>query len=200
MSCIALTGNIGSGKSTVAQLFQSLGAEIISADDIAKSLTTPHSPVNQAIQSHLGETFFNAQGELNRAALRQHIIQVPEDRKWLENCLHPLIRQAIEATAKASSAPYCIAEIPLFTSKSAYPFIQRVLLVQADTATQLARVIKRDNCSEAEAKALLALQPTDEERLALADDVIMNTGSIDTLLQKVTDYHQQYLTIFNLKE
>ena len=194
MFCIGLTGSVASGKSTVARLFQSKGIDIINADVIAKALVEPNKPAFKEIIEHFGRTILTDNGELNRRLLRELIMQNACDRAWLENCLHPLIRQQIEQDISQCKSPYCMIEIPLLTNKSAYPYLNRILLVTADTEKQITRLIARDNCSKEQALALFTTSHSHEnKRHALADDYLINNGSMSELQEKVAKLHYDYI-------
>lgn len=194
MYCVGLTGNIGSGKTTVANFFQSLGIDIISADQVAKDLTLSNQPAFQEILQHFGPSVLKADGELNRPYLRQLIFTHEPNRIWLENLLHPMIRQMIKLKVSQVKSPYCIIEIPLLTSKTNYPYLERILLVKSEPKQQIERFMSRDHSSKEEALAILATQQAHVNiHLAMADDVIMNTGTLQDLQNKVIELHEQYL-------
>lgn len=194
MYCIGLTGTIASGKSTVAALFQSQGIDVINADDIAKTLVQHDQPALKEIIKHFGASILTQQGELNRRKLRELIVHSTHERVWLENLLHPLIRQQIEKKINLCKSPYCIIEIPLLIDRSAYPYLNRVLLVTADLDQQIARVMTRDNSTKEQALAILATtQSNEDKRRAIADDYLINDGTVDSLRQKVAGLHRYYL-------
>lgn len=160
MFTIGLTGNIASGKSTVINLFKSLGANIIIADDIARELTQSGSPALVAIKAHFGPSVITAGNELNRAALRRIIFDNTKERLWLEALLHPLIQKTIaERVADHNSTTYNVIEIPLLKDRNNYPYLDRVLALIANEEVQIARVIARDHCDVVQAKKLLRLNP-----------------------------------------
>jgi dephospho-CoA kinase len=192
---IGLIGNLASGKSTVAAFFRELGIEIISADNVAKNLTTKNQPAFHQIITHFGPATLTDNGELNRRQLRELIFNNESERLWLENLLHPLIRKEIENTIKTIKSPYCLIEIPLFSTKANYPYLNRILLVKAKPEQQIARFIARDNSSRENALAILATQTNVEKHQELADDVLMNTGSLDELKEKVLTLHVNYLKL-----
>lgn len=198
MYCVGLTGNIGSGKTTVASYFESLGIDIISADRVAKDLTKSNQPAYQDILHHFGPSVLQANGELNRPYLRQLIFTHEPNRLWLENLLHPMIRQMIKLKVGQVKSPYCIIEIPLLTSKENYPYLNRILLVKSDPKQQIERFMARDHSTKEDALAILATQQAQVEiHLTMADDIIMNTGTLEDLQNKVTDLHKQYLQMAN---
>lgn len=191
--CVGLTGNIASGKTTVTNLFADLGIEIINADKISKELSLKNNPAYKAIVTHFGETIVGTDGELNRRQLRSIIFSDPEERAWLEQLLHPLIRQKISQQASSCTGPYCIVEIPLLLNKEQYPYLNKILLVTAPIETQISRVIARDQCTREEALAVISNQPSLELRMQSADDVIINKDGIEELHQLVKNLHAKYL-------
>ncbi len=194
MYCIGLTGSIGSGKSTVAKIFSQLGIDIISADHIAKALVEPGKPALEKIIQRFGPSIRLDNGELNRPHLRELIINHPDERVWLENLLHPLIRETIQQNIFDCKSPYCIIEIPLLTSTLNYPYLNRVLLILANPEQQVSRIQTRDLCSKEQASALLETTRTDDEkRLKIADDVMVNDGCVEVLQQQVLALHAKYL-------
>ena len=194
MFCVGLTGNIASGKSTVANEFKAFGAEIISADVIAKALTLKGEPAYNAIIAHFTRDILLPDGQLDRKALRHLIFSQAEEKKWLENLLHPMIRERIEHRIKTSKAPYVIIEIPLHFNRADYPYINRVLLINANESFQLERLMQRDQCSEEQARALLAHQPDFDTRKTIADDIIENNGDLNALKQQIKLLHARYCT------
>ena len=194
MYCIGLTGSIASGKSTVAAHFAELGIDVISADHIARELVKRNQPALQHIINHFGNAILTADGELNRRYLRELIVHNIDDRRWLENLLHPLIRERIQQDIHQCKRPYCIIEIPLLTDKSNYPYLNRVLLVTADPEQQITRIMARDHSSREQASNILATTRADEnKRRAIADDVLVNDGGVDALRQQVEMLHTQYI-------
>ncbi len=194
MYCVGLTGSIASGKSTVAARFAALGMDVISADEIARALVKPGQPALQQIIDHFGTSVLTPTGELNRRYLREHILKHAADRVWLEQCLHPLIRECIQHAIQACKSPYCIIEIPLLTDRTLYPYLNRVLLVEGVRASQIARLMQRDHHSREQALAMLATTQADEPtRQAMADDRVLNDGSVDALHEKIDTLHAQYL-------
>lgn len=199
MYCVGLTGNIASGKSTVSQLFKERAVVIISADEAARALTTAKQPAFLAIKKHFGPSVINAQGELDRPALRQRIFNKPEQRLWLEQLLHPLIRQFMQFKLRESTGPYAILEIPLLKKRSDYPYLDRILVVLASHEQQIKRLRARDHSSKAQAEAILAVQDDEASRRKLADDLIRNEGDLAELAKKVENLHHQYLQLASQK-
>lgn len=193
--CIGLTGDIASGKTTVATLFSQLGIEVISADKISRELTQKEKHIYKIIVAHFGTKILNPDKELNRSQLREIIFSNPKEREWLEQLLHPLIRLEIKEKVAACTTPYCIVEIPLLITKHNYPYIDRVLLITTPIETQLSRVMQRDKCSKEQAQAILSAQPNMNLRLKNADDVVVNDLEIEDLTTTINNLHRQYLQL-----
>lgn len=192
MYCVGLTGTIASGKSTVAGILSDLGVPVISADKMARELTKPGEPALYLIIQKFGESILTSTGELNRRMLRDLIFQNAQDKLWLEQLLHPLIRQKIEHEISTITAPYCIIEIPLLTDKKDYPYLNKVLLVTAKKEQQISRLKLRDKSTRTEASAILNSQADERTYQALADDIIVNDGSLPALRETVILLHNQY--------
>ncbi|KTD23442.1 dephospho-CoA kinase [Legionella lansingensis] len=193
MYCVGLTGNIASGKSTVAGLFRNRGITVISADDVSREVSAPCEPAYQMIRDHFGEAIITADNKLNRRALRNIIFDDPKERLWLERLLHPLIRKRIKEKLRGSKSAYSVIEIPLLNDREGYPYLNRILLVLADREHQIQRVMARDKTSREHAKAILAVQLDDSKRKEIADDIIFNNGTLSELEEKIENLHQQYL-------
>jgi dephospho-CoA kinase len=195
MLVIGLTGSIGSGKTTVAQLFAKRGAPVIDADVLAREVTRPATPAYTAITARFGEDVVNEDGTLDRAGLREIIFHQPEERRWLEELLHPLIIERMRDDIAKQQAPYCIAVIPLLLETEALGFVQRVLVVDLPEEIQVERAKLRDNSSVDKVKAILSTQIPRDERLKRADDVINNAGTPADLEQQIAKLHQKYLQL-----
>lgn len=193
MYCVGLTGNIASGKSTAIACFKSLGVHVIIADQLARELTQRNSAAFQQICEHFGWEVINEDGELDRRLLRKIIFSDASQRLWLENLLHPLIRSRIKTEIASSSGSYCVIEIPLLTDRHDYPYLNRVLAILSDKNQQIRRLMERDNCDEAAAEAILKTQPDDTARRQIADDLIINNGSLAKLTQQIKTLHERYL-------
>jgi dephospho-CoA kinase len=191
---IGLTGGIGSGKSTVSELFSALGITVIDSDIISHQLTEPGSPLTQEIVAHFGEGVIQ-DGKLNRAALRRIIFENPEEKKWLETLLHPAIIHHMIEAAQKSKSPYCIFAIPLLIEGDFQHLVDRIVVVDAPVELQIARTEARDKKSEAEIRAIINAQSSRAEKLAAADDIIINEGSFDKLKQAVLQLHAKYLAL-----
>ncbi|MCW5584393.1 MAG: dephospho-CoA kinase, partial [Gammaproteobacteria bacterium] len=158
MLVIGLTGGIGSGKSTVANLFAEQGVPVIDADVIAREITAPNKPAFSSIVKHFGQSILNPDGTLDRTKLRQIIFHNPKQRLWLEKLLHPQIRNEMQQQIAKMTAPYCIAVIPLLLEVEFFSFINRILVVDAPESAQIRRVMLRDHMSQPDIEAILKTQ------------------------------------------
>lgn len=194
---IGLTGGIGSGKSTVARAFGELGAGWVDADDIAREVVMPGEPALAAIAQRFGQQILDADGGLNRAALRQIVFSDPEQRRWLESETHPRIRERLQLRLKelALNSPYVLLVSPLLFESGQDALAQRTLVVDVPEELQLSRTLARDGVSEAQVRAILAAQLSRQERLSRAHDVIDNSGSLEHLQHQVVTLHRRYSTI-----
>jgi dephospho-CoA kinase len=195
MLTIGLTGGIGSGKSAVAHFFAELGVPIIDTDVIARTLVEPGTPTLTKIIEHFGSEFLNSDHSLNRAQLALKIFKDPAEKNWLEQLLHPLIRQALASLKAKITAPYCIVVIPLLIETLPNPDIDRILVVTAPESLQIKRTLARDQRSPGDIMAIISSQASPEQRLAAADDVIVNDTDLTTLQTAVTRLHQHYLAL-----
>jgi len=191
---IGLTGGIASGKSTVTQRFAELGVPVIDADVAARSVVERGKPGLEQVVRRFGPGVLDASGNLDRLALRALIFSDRASRQALDAILHPLIRADMEQQAAAAQGPYLVMAIPLLIEGGRpRDRIDRVLVVDVDEALQLKRVQARDGSSLTEARAILASQAGREARLAAADDVLRNSGSVADLRQAVDRLHEKYL-------
>ena len=191
---IGLTGGIASGKSTVANLFAALGITIIDTDQLAREVVAPGSPLLARIAEHFGGEILNADGSLDRRALRNRIFENSAERAWLEALMHPAIRALTDARSEEAPSAYCIVAIPLLAETRGEERFDRVLVVDCAPDLQLARLVARDGVTREAAGRILAAQASREARLAIADDVIRNDGDIVALRNQVEKLHRQYLT------
>ncbi|HDS1153247.1 TPA: dephospho-CoA kinase [Pluralibacter gergoviae] len=192
---VALTGGIGSGKSTVANAFAARGVNVIDADIIAREVVEPGTPALGAIVKHFGPQMLLADGSLDRRRLREKIFSQPEEKQWLNALLHPQIQQETQRRMRQATSAYVLWVVPLLVENKLWTRADRVLVVDVSKETQLARTVARDGVSRQHAENILAAQATREARLAVADDVIDNNGSPDTLAGDVARLHQRYLTL-----
>jgi dephospho-CoA kinase len=190
---VGLTGGIGSGKSTVADLFAALGVRIIDTDLISHQLTQTGGAAVPAIRDTFGAHLINAQGALDRSRMRELVFANPEEKKRLEAILHPLIySQSRDQAASASAAPYTIIVVPLLFESGRYTeWLQRVITVDCPEEAQIARTTQRSRLDEAAVRAIMAQQLDREARLTLADEVILNSGSLDDLKTQVVGIHRR---------
>jgi len=193
---VGLTGGVGSGKSTVAEIFRELGVPVIDADQLARELTLPGQPALREITEAFGTEVLDAQGRLDRAALRRIVFADEGARRRLEAILHPRIRERMEeALAEVAEAPYAILVIPLLLETRQQDLVDRILVVDADPDLQVRRVMARDGVDEAQVRAIMAAQVDRETRLAAADDLILNEDDLDDLKGQVQALHQRYLKL-----
>ena len=191
---VGLTGGIGCGKTTVADMFGALGASLVDTDAIAHALTAPHGSAMPAILAEFGEDFATPQGALDRAKMRELVFTDPGARARLEAILHPRIREATAAAAALATGPYIIFVVPLLIESGTWrERVTRILAIDCSEATQVARVMARNNLSESQVRAIMAAQVTREQRLANADDVVLNDDGIDALRPQVERLHAFYL-------
>ncbi len=190
---IGLTGGIGSGKSLVADLFAAQGATIIDTDLIAHALTAPGGAAMPAIRDAFGEAFLTADGALDRAAMRERVFSDPEAKRRLEAILHPLIGEQTEQAAEAAQGPYLVFVVPLLVESGRWKQrVDRVLVVDCPESLQVERVMRRNALSAAQVEAIMAAQASRAERLAAADDVIVNDGERAAVEAAVGRLHGQY--------
>jgi dephospho-CoA kinase len=191
---VGLTGGIGSGKSAAAAEFERLGADVVDTDEIAHELTARGGAALPEIERAFGAAVIGAAGALDRAKMRSLVFADPAAKKALEALLHPLIRAQSQRRIAAARGPYVVLVVPLLVESPDYRRrVDRVLVVDAPEELQVERVRARSGLAEAEVRAIIAAQVTRAERLAAADDVIENRGTIDALRQQVAAFHRKYL-------
>ncbi len=191
---VGLTGGIGSGKSTVARAFGSLGIGWVDADDVTREVVMPGEPALAAISEHFGNDVLHADGTLNRAALRSIVFDNPTERKWLESVTHPRVRERILVHLERlqRQSPYVLLVSPLLFESGQDKLVDRTVVVDVPVELQLSRTRARDDVSEAQVHAILAAQLPREERLTKANDVIDNSGDHASMMQQVTQLDQHY--------
>jgi dephospho-CoA kinase len=189
---VALTGGIASGKSTVAELFAALGVPVIDTDVIAREVVEPGQPALAEVVAAFGSDILDASGRIDRPHMRQRIFADPDARRRLESILHPAIRAEMARQSLAAGGPYQVLVIPLLAEGGRRDHVDRVLLVDAPEELQVQRLMTRDGVTRAQAEASLRAQATRAARLALADDVIRNTGAADELRAAVAGLDLKY--------
>lgn len=190
---VALTGGIGSGKSTVTALFGDWGVPIVDADKIARTLVAPGQPALASIAQRFGAQMLNADGSLNRRAMREAIFADPENKRQLEALLHPLIYQRIDNDLAILVAPYVIVAVPLLVETGEAQRFDRILVVDCPVEIQLQRVMQRDKVDKEQVLSMIAAQASRAQRLAYADDVIDNSGAASLLAEPVKKLHNFYI-------
>lgn len=191
---VGLTGGIGSGKSAAADEFARLGATIVDTDLIAHELTEAGGAAVADVERIFGREMIGDTGAMDRRRMREHVFADPVARKALEALLHPMIRLESQRRIAAALGPYVIHVVPLLVESADYRNrVDRVLVIDCPEAIQVQRVRARSGLSEAQARAIMASQATRADRLAAADDVIDNSGSLDALRKQVAELHQRYL-------
>jgi len=195
MLTIGLTGGIGSGKSTVAEMFRELGAPILDSDVVAREVVEPGTEGLKAVRERFGDDVVQADGGLNRAALRRRIFADEGERRALEGLLHPRIIARMRAWAQPLRAPYCIMVIPLLVESRLGHLVDRILVVDAPVEEQRRRAAVRDTAEAGDIDRVIAAQASRAERLAQADDVVRNDGDLNALREQVLALHQRYLDL-----
>lgn len=192
---VGLTGGVASGKSEVSRRFEALGIVVADADIAAREVVAPGSPALAQIAERFGPGTLLADGSLDRARLRERIFANADDRRALEAITHPAIRARVRSLCEAASSPYAIAAIPLLTEaggKPTYPWLDRILVVDTSEAIQHARLQQRDSIAAELAQRMIQAQATREQRLAIADDVIVNDGLPDDLQASIETLDRRY--------
>ncbi|AZE98280.1 Dephospho-CoA kinase [Pseudomonas orientalis] len=192
---LGLTGGIGSGKSAAAKHFTRLGVDLIDADHAARWVVEPGRPALAHIAEHFGSAVLQTDGQLDRAALRTLIFEVPEERLWLEGLLHPLIAEEIREHLARARSPYAILVSPLLIESGQYRMTQRILVIDVPQSLQIQRTLQRDGITEQQVQAILKAQSSREDRLNHADDVLVNDQDLAWLHGEVERLHHFYLTL-----
>ena len=197
---VGLTGGIGSGKSTVAEAFRQLGIDTVDADQASRKVVEPGMPALTAIAEHFGRQIIQADGNLDRAALRQIIFTDPVQKQWLESLLHPLIRDWIVQQLQASTSPYVILESPLLFETDQYQLVDKTVLVDVPVELQIERACARDDNQADQIQRIIDAQLPRQEKLSRADLVLDNSPPLDSLAQRVAALHKTLLSLANNKE
>ncbi|ENV58895.1 MULTISPECIES: dephospho-CoA kinase [Acinetobacter] len=191
---VGLTGGIGSGKSAASQWFEHQDIDVVDADVVAREVVQPGQPALEKIAQHFGDWVLQADGQLDRRALRDYIFQHPEARQQLEAITHPIIRQSILSQLQQAQSAYVILVSPLLFETGQDRMTHRNLLVDVSEATQLKRASQRDAQSTEQIQKIIATQMPRSEKLKRADDVVHNEGTLDELYQQLMRLHTDYLT------
>ena len=198
-SVIGLTGGIGSGKSTVARMFGALGVHWVDADDVARQVVEPGTQALRAIADHFGESILQDNGELDRAALRQKVFEDPEQRRWLEGLLHPIIRQELirQLSPEDYNLPYVMLVSPLLLETNQHELVERIVVVDVPEETQINRTMARDGNSREQVERILAAQMPRVARREKADAIINNAQPLERVEASVHALHQRFLADFS---
>ena len=193
MLIIGLTGGIGSGKSVASDKFKSLGVAVVDADVASRTVVEPGKPALKEIQDHFGSGIITAEGKLDRNKLREIIATDAEERKWLESILHPKIGEQITKEISESTSVYTLFVAPLLLETNSQEMCSRVVVVDVPKDVQIRRTAKRDKVSPNQVEQMVAAQMEREKRLEKADDVLLNSGTIEDLEKQVEELHKKYI-------
>lgn len=192
---IGLTGGIGSGKSTVCNIFSEFGVPVIDADIIAHSLVRPGMPALEEIAKTFGKELISNDGTLDRKKIRDQIFANDTERKKLENILHPAVYKEISVQVENINSKYCIISIPLLIETDASDTVDRILVIDVPRELQLQRASNRDKTNKSDIKSIIDSQISREDRLAAADDIVNNDGNIENLHRQISGLHEYYSDI-----
>lgn len=192
---LGLTGGIASGKSAAAQRFAELGVHVVDADQASRWVVEPGRPALAALVQRYGVALLQADGSLDRGTLRKVIFEDAQERRWVEALLHPLIAEEIARSLASATSPYAVFVSPLMVESGQYRTTQRLLVVDAPEAVRVARTLLRDHTTPEQVQAILKAQASREQRLALADDVLVNDRDLAWLHSEVERLHAFYLTL-----
>ena len=193
MLIIGLTGGIGSGKSVASDKFKSLGITVVDADVASRTVVEPGKPALKEIEDHFGSGIITAEGKLDRNNLREIIATDPEERKWLESVTHPKIGEQITKEISESTSVYTLFVAPLLLETNSQEMCSRVVVVDVPKDVQIRRTAKRDKVSPNQVEQMVAAQMEREKRLEKADDVLLNSGTIEDLEKQVEELHKKYI-------
>ncbi|MCY4050223.1 MAG: dephospho-CoA kinase [Gammaproteobacteria bacterium] len=195
---IGLTGGIGSGKSTAANIFSNLGISVLSADQISRELVTPGSPHLKQIMDVFGSDIQHNDGSLDRKGLAKIVFNDPERLKILESILHPPIRKYMWDAVSILKEDYCILEIPLLIETGQHQTVDRVLVVTCDPNTKIQRLTRTRNLTDKDVQKIMSVQLSDQQRIQYAHDVLENDGSLEDLAKQVKKFQTLYSSLFVL--
>jgi dephospho-CoA kinase len=197
---VGISGGIGSGKTTVTDLFATYGVDIIDADVIAREVVEPGTPALKSIVDKFGQSVLDyssgvSLGTLDRAKLRTLVFSDSETKSWLNKLLHPAIRQQMLLQTRQAKSAYCLLSVPLLVENKLYEQVDRVVIVDVDEQTQLHRTLLRDKTNEQQIRTIMNAQATRSQRLSVADDIVDNKGKTVDLVNQVTRLHKKYLQL-----
>ena len=192
---IGLTGGIGSGKSAADALFKDIGVDLIDADDLARDSLSINSEGYKLFIEEFGDKYLDENKNINRELIRKLIFNDSDAKSKLESIIHPIVRSGIETFIKNKKSDYCIIVVPLIFETNSSKIYDRVLVIDCDVAVQISRTSKRDNQTKSDIENIVNKQATREQRLSIADEVIVNNGSLDLLRNEVLKIHKRYLEI-----
>ena len=192
---IGLTGGIGSGKSAAAALFKDIGIDLIDADDLARDSLSINSEGYKLFIEEFGDKYLDENKNINRELIRKLIFNDSDAKSKLESIIHPIVRSGIETFIKNKKSDYCIIVVPLIFETNSSKIYDRVLVIDCDVDVQISRTSKRDNQTKSDIKNIVNKQASREQRLSIADEVIVNNGSLDLLRNEVLKIHKKYLEI-----
>ncbi len=192
---IGLTGGIGSGKSAAAELFKDIGVDLIDADDLARDSLNINSEGYKLFIEQFGDKYLDRNNNINRELIRKLIFNDPVAKLKLENIIHPIVRSGIQAFITDSKSDYCIIVVPLIFETNSSTLYDRILVIDCDVEIQILRTSKRDNQAKSDIQNIVNKQATREQRLSIADEVILNNGSLDLLKSEVLKMHNKYMEI-----
>ena len=192
---IGLTGGIGSGKSAAAALFKDIGVDLIDADDLARDSLSINSEGYKLFIEEFGDKYLDENKNINRELIRKLIFNDSDAKSKLESIIHPIVRSGIETFIKNKKSDYCIIVVPLIFETNSSKIYDRVLVIDCDVDVQISRTSKRDNQTKSDIENIVNKQATREQRLSIADEVIVNNGSLDLLRNEVLKIHKKYLEI-----
>jgi dephospho-CoA kinase len=192
---IGLTGGIGSGKSAAAALFKDIGVDLIDADDLARDSLSINSEGYKLFIEEFGDKYLDENKNINRELIRKLIFNDSDAKSKLESIIHPIVRSGIETFIKNKKSDYCIIVVPLIFETNSSKIYDRVLVIDCDVDVQISRTSKRDNQTKSDIENIVNKQATREQRLSIADEVIVNNGSLDLLRNEVLKIHKRYLEI-----
>jgi len=198
MQIVGLTGGIGSGKSTIARLFADQGVHWVDADDVAREVVVPGTPALKAISEHFGKDILLDSGELNRAELRSWIFQDDTERQWLEQLLHPLIREAMLEQLKPQSydLPYTLLVSPLLLETDQHTLVDRIVVIDVPVEVQIERTVSRDGNTPEQVQRIIDAQMSRDKRVGKADHIITNAGGVEDAKAQVAKLHAQFVDEF----